>query len=421
MPGKINYTSGFTNKLGVERSEPDQYQLKAVEEWNPNIELIRTIINSNYERLVLNWDSDIVDNQVIALGQYIDYLDEQYRCTTSYDVGTPKTFTPANFQKIGGAGQTPNVWYLNSSHTDGDGSQSNPFNDLQTAIDAASNGDVINITVLSFGASDVTLDGKIIIFNGSDKAAVIFPGISGTGSAVFNRTQFFSKTISLTDVFFNDSVCISCSISVSSRYSSFSSDIECTTPINCIAISIISSTFTNSVTSTGPAVTKNRISNSTIIGDVTITDELVDWNNVITGTTTVTPAKHDFERQASSAPTDVRTFTASSPAIIANQVTLDFDSKNIGEFEISTTVTAALEILLSNTTNAVRCIIKGAITGTFAIDLTEFGTTNCKPAGELWIYAAGLVTIEGVTSTPFEISLEKYGSSWNVIPYVIAQ
>lgn len=116
--------------------------------------------------------------------------------------------------------------------------------------------------------------------------------------------------------------------------------------------------------------------------------------------------------------TDRRTFTSSAPTITANQATLDFDSKNEGEFRIASTITAALEILLSNTTNAVRCIIKGKMTGTFGIDLTEFGTTVCKPAGDYWTFSAGVVTIEGDTATTFEISVEKQDTQWNIIPYV---
>ncbi len=115
---------------------------------------------------------------------------------------------------------------------------------------------------------------------------------------------------------------------------------------------------------------------------------------------------------------DRRTFTAAAPSIASNQVTLNFDSKNEGEFRIATTITAALEVLASNTTNAVRAIIKGKITGTFGIDLTEFGTTVCKPSGDYWTYSAGVVTIEGDTATSFEISLEKQDTEWNIIPYV---
>lgn len=57
-------------------------------------------INENYDRLPLDWDDDIADNQVLPVHQRIRYSGIDYICITSYDVGSPKTFTIGNFELV---------------------------------------------------------------------------------------------------------------------------------------------------------------------------------------------------------------------------------------------------------------------------------------------------------------------------------
>ena len=115
-------------------------KLNATTEWNSSIQDIVDTSDENYERLTLNWDTDVIANQVIALGQYVDFNDVSYRCTTSYDVGAGKTFTGANFQAIGTPGTAFDykTWYVTSLAADdsGDGSESSPFKTVQAAYDA---------------------------------------------------------------------------------------------------------------------------------------------------------------------------------------------------------------------------------------------------------------------------------------------
>jgi len=110
MAKKVTLTPGFITKSNYQTlpGVPASQKLSATSEWNQSIGSIQSSIDENYERLTLSWDADIVDNQVLVLGQYVDYLDSVYRVTTSYDVGTPKTFISGNFQLVGAESGGPN-------------------------------------------------------------------------------------------------------------------------------------------------------------------------------------------------------------------------------------------------------------------------------------------------------------------------
>ena len=115
MAKKTNLPSGFTSKTNYQSlaSVPTGQKLNAISEWNLGIQDLADTSDENYERLILNWTNDIIVDQVLALGQYVDYNDVIYRVTTSYDVGDPKTFTSGNFQEIifvliDGSGTTAN-------------------------------------------------------------------------------------------------------------------------------------------------------------------------------------------------------------------------------------------------------------------------------------------------------------------------
>lgn len=57
---------------------------------------IKNAINANYNRLVLNWDNDIIADYQLVAGQYIDFGDVIYRIDTGYNVGDPKTWNAGN-------------------------------------------------------------------------------------------------------------------------------------------------------------------------------------------------------------------------------------------------------------------------------------------------------------------------------------
>lgn len=65
--------------------------------------LLVTSIRANYDRLLLNWLTDIAANTTLEVGQYILFDGIQYRIITSYNVGNPITWNAANAEAIGGS------------------------------------------------------------------------------------------------------------------------------------------------------------------------------------------------------------------------------------------------------------------------------------------------------------------------------
>jgi len=147
-PKKTNIPASFTSKVNHQLipAVASGAKLNAITEWNGSIGNLITTIDDNFERLTLSFENDIIDNQVIALGQYIDFTNITHRCITSYDVGGPKTFIPGNFQEIGtpgsGGGPEVNTWFVNPAASSGDGSPQEPFT-VNEAMAAAAAGDVI--------------------------------------------------------------------------------------------------------------------------------------------------------------------------------------------------------------------------------------------------------------------------------------
>lgn len=64
-------------------------QKESASEFNQVVAAIR----ANYERLILNWATDILVNTTLEVGQYILYTDSSiYKIITSYNVGSPITW-----------------------------------------------------------------------------------------------------------------------------------------------------------------------------------------------------------------------------------------------------------------------------------------------------------------------------------------
>jgi hypothetical protein len=72
-------------------------QKEAAAEFN----LLVQAVQANFERLILSWETDIGINQVLTAGQYVLYLGSIFKITTTYSVGSPITWVPANAQLIG--------------------------------------------------------------------------------------------------------------------------------------------------------------------------------------------------------------------------------------------------------------------------------------------------------------------------------
>jgi len=64
--------------------------------------LIVSSIQANYERLILDWNTDIVVNTTLPVGQYVLYLGTVYRIDTAYSVGSPLTWDASKATPIGG-------------------------------------------------------------------------------------------------------------------------------------------------------------------------------------------------------------------------------------------------------------------------------------------------------------------------------
>ena len=71
-------------------------QKETAEEFN----LLVNSVRANYERLVFDWDTDVANNSVLVVGQYVLYDTMLYQITTSYNVGSPATWIPANAQAV---------------------------------------------------------------------------------------------------------------------------------------------------------------------------------------------------------------------------------------------------------------------------------------------------------------------------------
>jgi len=72
-------------------------QKEAAAEFN----LLVQAVQANFERLILSWETDIGINQVLTDGQYVNYLGSIFEITTTYSVGSPITWNPANAVLVG--------------------------------------------------------------------------------------------------------------------------------------------------------------------------------------------------------------------------------------------------------------------------------------------------------------------------------
>lgn len=62
--------------------------------------LLTAAVTANYDRLILNWDTDIPVNTVLTVGQYVLKDNTVYRIITQYNVGSPITWNASNAESI---------------------------------------------------------------------------------------------------------------------------------------------------------------------------------------------------------------------------------------------------------------------------------------------------------------------------------
>jgi len=147
-PKKTNIPASFTSKVNhqILPGIAGNAKLNAITEWNSSILDLENTIDENFERLTLSFENDIIDNQIIALGQYIDFTNITHRCTTSYDVGGPKSFVAGNFQVIGtpdGGGPAIENRFSNITDLTSTASQSlQTDKGLQFVLDASADPDI---------------------------------------------------------------------------------------------------------------------------------------------------------------------------------------------------------------------------------------------------------------------------------------
>ena len=149
MAGKINFPAGTTTK-GNHKSEPlviAANKLNAVNDWNPTMIEIKSKVDANFERLAVDWDTEINANDQIALLQRVRFADVDYICNNSYNVGAGKTFTIGNFDLVAPdvkGGPAFKTWFVNLAFIGtSDGSRERPFTGLQSTIDLTAEFDTI--------------------------------------------------------------------------------------------------------------------------------------------------------------------------------------------------------------------------------------------------------------------------------------
>lgn len=90
MPIKPNI--GTKSDYAIRPSVPAN-QKESSNEFNLLVQAVR----SNYERLILNWTTDIIVNTVLEVGQFVLFTDNAiYRIDTAYNVGNPITWNSGN-------------------------------------------------------------------------------------------------------------------------------------------------------------------------------------------------------------------------------------------------------------------------------------------------------------------------------------
>jgi hypothetical protein len=87
----IGTKTNYINRPSVPSS-----QKETATEFNLVVESIR----ANYERLILNWTTDIPINTTLEIGQYVLFTGSIYRITTSHSVGSPITWDAGNAEVV---------------------------------------------------------------------------------------------------------------------------------------------------------------------------------------------------------------------------------------------------------------------------------------------------------------------------------
>lgn len=64
-----------------------------------DLNALKSAINSNYRRLMFDWDLDIIDNQNLVAGQFMHYDGGIWQIDTAYNVGNPKAFDESKATK----------------------------------------------------------------------------------------------------------------------------------------------------------------------------------------------------------------------------------------------------------------------------------------------------------------------------------
>lgn len=93
MPTKLNIPT--KSDFAIRGSVPSSQKQSATE-----FNQIVAAINANYNRLMFDWNVDIIDGFQLLAGMYVFFSGAGYRITTEYNVGTPKTWNAANAEPL---------------------------------------------------------------------------------------------------------------------------------------------------------------------------------------------------------------------------------------------------------------------------------------------------------------------------------
>ena len=207
MAKKTSLPAGFASKTNFQilSGVPAGQKLNATTEWNLGIQDLADSIDENYERLILNWTDDIIADQVLEEGQYIDKDNVIYRVTTGYDVGAGKTFTAGNFQVIH-SGVEVNTWHVNKSGNDttGDGSPQKPYLTIQKSVNVSSDGDIIKVGNGTFSET-LTID-KNLTFEGTGNESELSINTEIIGLSITIDNTSAARNVRFVNIYVNPTI-----------------------------------------------------------------------------------------------------------------------------------------------------------------------------------------------------------------------
>lgn len=346
--------------------------------------LLTAAVTANYDRLILNWDTDIPVNAVLTVGQYVLKDNNVYRIITQYNVGSPITWNASNAESI--LESSPE--YFKGVYADETA--------LTAAHPTAEPGDYALVDVGSSEAELWIWDDTDTEWVASGVTTIVSPWDNTTAGTVERSTTAEAQNI----------------VTRTAAGSSDSSNSDARTPsekgIVETLLSFLAAAWTWAAKQT--FTTAPRF-NSTTASQFLKVDSNKDLESVagatqaemLTGTDTtkvVTPAA--VEQKESDLLTSISNSATGSSAV-------DFGLKRRFKGRYATTVTGNIAVTFSNVTNLEFAQIVIPITGTVEIEWPT--SVVMEESNPRWVNSTKKITVVGGTATPFVFSLSRISST----------